>query len=268
MTHVGDQLRPLRSLRILRILERNARVLRGTVLFWMLLLSGIAEPLCYLLSIGLGVGGLVGTRIDYAGHQLSYAAFVAPGALAASAVSGAVGSATFGFFAKLRLSGHFESLAATPVTAFEIVLSELLWAMLLGLGFSALFLVAMATLGLTSVAGVLGALPATALVGLAFGAIGMAVSTVIRGWQDFDIVLVTQTALLLFSGVFFSVDRYPHWLRTLIALTPLYHAVELVRSLAVCAYRPAVLIPVAYLSAMVVAGLVFSYRQMERVLRQ
>ena len=40
------------------------------------------------------------------------------------------------------------------------------------------------------------------LVGFAFGALGMALSTFLRTWQDFDYVDVGQFALFLFSGTF------------------------------------------------------------------
>src|SRR5215510_11244324 len=77
--------RPWRSLGgrgSLHLVERHARVYRH---LWLMLASGIAEPLFYLLSIGLGLGTLVGT-VDGVG----YTAFVAPALLATSAMNGAI----------------------------------------------------------------------------------------------------------------------------------------------------------------------------------
>jgi Nod factor-specific ABC transporter NodJ protein len=254
--------------RVGSVLERNTKTMRGTPLFWMLLLSGVAEPLLYLLSMGLGVGRLVHTTIPYGSHHLSYLRFVAPAMLAASTTAGAISAATFGFFAKLRYSRIFEVIFTTPVSSFEIALAELAWAVIRGAMFSAMFLAVMAALGTTSAAGALAALPATVLVGLAFGAVGMAISTKIRGWQDFDLVTSVQTALFLFSGTFVPVGRYPGWFRDIVYATPLYHAVELIRGLTVGDYRAGLLIQVAYLAAMAAAGLWFSYRQMEKTFRQ
>ena len=42
----------------LHLVERHARVYRHT---WLMLVSGLLEPLFYLLSIGVGLGQLVGT---------------------------------------------------------------------------------------------------------------------------------------------------------------------------------------------------------------
>jgi ABC-type polysaccharide/polyol phosphate export permease len=41
-----------------RVIERNVMVYRRT---WMILFSGFFEPLFYLLSLGFGLGGLIGT---------------------------------------------------------------------------------------------------------------------------------------------------------------------------------------------------------------
>ena len=62
---------------------------------WLAVVSGFFEPLFYLMAMGQGLGSLVGTVSGPAGQQLSYAAFIAPGLLAASAMNGAVYDATF-----------------------------------------------------------------------------------------------------------------------------------------------------------------------------
>src|ERR1700685_3575371 len=69
-----------------RVLERNILVYRRS---WIFIISGFFEPLFYLLSIGVGLSHLVGP-INVDGREIPYTAFVAPGLLAASAMSGAV----------------------------------------------------------------------------------------------------------------------------------------------------------------------------------
>ena len=46
--------------------------------YWLVVLSGFFEPVLYLLSIGIGVGALVGDFHLADGRVVSYAAFVAP----------------------------------------------------------------------------------------------------------------------------------------------------------------------------------------------
>ena len=53
---------------------------------WLVLASGFFEPLFYLLSIGIGIGELVG-KVSFDGHPVSYTSFVAPALLATSAMN-------------------------------------------------------------------------------------------------------------------------------------------------------------------------------------
>ena len=47
----------LSGVRGLRLIERHARFYRR---MWLVLAAGATEPLFYLLSVGVGVGGLIG----------------------------------------------------------------------------------------------------------------------------------------------------------------------------------------------------------------
>ena len=51
-----------------RMVERNVYAYRRT---WYVFLSGFLEPVLFLLSIGVGVGSLVGS-INYGGEMVSY----------------------------------------------------------------------------------------------------------------------------------------------------------------------------------------------------
>jgi lipooligosaccharide transport system permease protein len=44
--------------RSVRLVERHVHAYRHA---WLVFVSGIAEPMFYLLSVGVGIGGLVGT---------------------------------------------------------------------------------------------------------------------------------------------------------------------------------------------------------------
>lgn len=61
--------------RAVRLLERNFILYKR---IWVILFSGFFEPVFYLLSIGLGVGALIGQINLSDGRAVSYAAFVAP----------------------------------------------------------------------------------------------------------------------------------------------------------------------------------------------
>jgi Nod factor-specific ABC transporter NodJ protein len=251
--------------RVGAVIGRNVGALRSGPSYWLVMISGFFEPLLYLLSIGVGVGALVG-ELQIGGRSLPYATFVAPAMLAVSAMSGALAETTYNFFFKMKYQKTFEAVLATPVRPLEIAIGELGWAMIRGSVYTGVFLLVMVALGLASPPQALAAFPATMLVGLAFGSLGMAVSTLMRGWQDFDLMATGQFAMFLFSGTFSPVGDYPVAMQVLIEVTPLYHAVELVRGLAIGDLGWGLLLHAAYLLAMVAGGLLFAARRLQRVL--
>ncbi|GGT01030.1 transport permease protein [Planobispora rosea] len=252
--------------RVGAVINRNVGALRSGPSYWLVLLSGFFEPVLYLLSIGVGVGALVGDLALPGGRVVEYAVFVAPAMLAVSAMSGALAETTFNFFFKMKYSKTFEAILATPVKPFEIAVGELAWALVRSAAYTGAFLVVMVALGLTSPGWALAALPATLLVGMAFGGVGMAISTLMRGWQDFDMLTTGQFALFLFSGTFSPVRDYPAVFEAVVAVTPLFHAVELVRGLAIGELGWGLLGHAAYLVVMGAAGLAFAARRIQRTL--
>ena len=86
------------SRRALRLIERNLYVYRHG---WIVIVSGFFEPLFYLLSIGLGLGALVGNVPGPGGREIPYQQFIAPALLASSSMNGAMTEATLNFFFKL-----------------------------------------------------------------------------------------------------------------------------------------------------------------------
>jgi lipooligosaccharide transport system permease protein len=234
--------------------------------YWLVVLSGFLEPVLYLFSIGVGVGALVGEFHLADGRVVSYAAFVAPAMLAASAMNGAMAEAGFNFFARLKWMKLYDAMVATPLRPFEIALGELTWALMRGLLYSAVFLGMMVGLDLTTALRALPALLASLLVGLAFGAMGMAVSTLMRTWQDFDYLSVFMFAMFLFSGTFTPADAYPGPLQVVVALTPLYHGVELLRGFTLGTASWAMVGHALYLAALATLGLAVAARRMGQLL--
>jgi lipooligosaccharide transport system permease protein len=234
--------------------------------YWLIVVSGFFEPLLYLLSIGVGVGNLVGKLPLPDGRMIDYAAFVAPSMLASSAMAGALSETTFNFFGKMKWMKLYDGVLATPVRPMEVAFGELLWAMARGALYSAAFLVIMVFLDLTTWGWAAATFPAALLVGFAFGGTGMALSTFMRGWQDFDIVATVQFALFLFSGTFAPVASYPMVMRWLVQVTPLYHAVELIRGLTTGSIHPVLLIHIGYLAVLAVLGLRVAGRRMGHLL--
>jgi lipooligosaccharide transport system permease protein len=242
----------------LHLIERHARAYKHA---WLVLLSGFGEPLFYLLSLGVGLGTLVG---PVAG--VSYAAFVAPALLATSAMNGAIYDSTFNVYFLLKYAKLYDAVLATPVRATDVALGQIGWALLRSTLYAAAFITVILGMGLVRSWWVLLALPAAILTGFAFAAAGMAASTFMRSWQDFEYVTLVSLPMFLFSTTFYPLGVYPRGLQIVIECTPLYQAVTLLRGLTLGGVGPALLVPVGYLSVMAVTGLVVAGRRVGSLL--
>ena len=127
-------------------------------------------------------------------------------------------------------------------------------------------MVVMVLLGLIVSPWVILAVPAALLVGFAFGAVGMAATSFMKSWQDFDLIQLVVLPLFLFSATFYPLETYPEVLQWVVRVTPLYQGVDLIRSLTVGAISPVLLVHVAYLAIMGVIGLVVVSRRLDRLL--
>jgi lipooligosaccharide transport system permease protein len=253
----------LGSRRSIRLVERNVLLYRRT---WLVLVSGFFEPLFYLAGIGFGLGALVGDVPGPGGSPIAYQLFVAPALLASAAMNGAITEGTYNFYFKLTHDRTFEAMLATPLSPGDVAVGELTWALIRGGLYAAGFCVVMALLGLVVSPWIALAVPAALLIGFAFGGVAMAATSFMRSWQDFDLIQLVVLPLFLFSGTFFPVEAYPEALRLVVQLTPLYHGVELLRGLAVGAVDGGLLVHVAYLAAMGLAGLAVVSRRVGRLL--
>jgi lipooligosaccharide transport system permease protein len=246
-----------------RLVERNLMVYRRT---WLIIVSGFFEPLFYLLSIGIGIGKLVGHVQGPGGGFIPYPAFVAPALLAASAMNGAIYDSTMNVYFKLKFAKTYDAILATPVGVGDVAVGEITWALLRGALYSAVFLVVMAALGDVLSPWAALALPAAVLIGFGFAAVGMAATTFMRSWSDFDFVQLGVLPLFLFSTTFYPLSTYPRWLQIVVECTPLYHGVALERGLCTGAVGPGLFRNALYLAAMGVAGLVLAARRLEGLL--
>ncbi len=261
--HRGQALPGVDRRRALRIVERNALAYRRA---WVVFLTGFAEPVLYLLSIGIGVGALVG-EVVVGDRTTPYEVFVAPGLLAAAAMNGAVFDTTFNFFVKFKYARTYDAVLATPLRVGDVAAGEVIWALGRGAAYAGAFLVAMLAFGLVGSAWAVLALPAAVLIGYAFAGLGLAATTWMRSFVDFDYVMLAIIPMFLFSATFFPLDRYPGVLAGLVAVTPLYQGVALVRALVTGDAGPGLLVHVAYLVALGTAGLWVAVRRLRLLLQ-
>jgi hypothetical protein len=125
------------------------------------------------------------------------------GLLAVAAMNGSLFDTTFNFFIKYKYSHTYDAIVATPLGAGDIATGEVAWALMRGAIYSTAFLVTMLLFGLVSSWWALLVVPAAVLIGFAFAGAGLAATTFMRSWVDFDYVTLALIPLFLFSATFF-----------------------------------------------------------------
>jgi lipooligosaccharide transport system permease protein len=245
------------------VVERNAFAYRR---MWYVFVAGFAEPIFYLLSIGIGVGDLVGD-LSVGGETVSYRMFVAPALLATAAMNGAIFDTTFNFFVKYKYMKTYDAILATPLGARDVAGGEVTWALLRGTVYSSVFLLTMLVFGYVQSWWAVFAVPAAVLIGLAFAGAGLAATTYMRSFVDFDYVNLALVPLFLFSATFFPLSRYPAALEWIVRCTPLYQGVELERALVLGHVDWTLPLHAAYLAIMGYVGMRIAATRIHRLLQ-
>ena len=247
-----------------RLVERNIMVYRHQ---WIIIFSGVFEPIFYLLGIGLGLGGIVREVPIDDGRVIAYAAFVAPALVATAAMNGAVFETIFNVFFKLNYAKTYEGVLATPMGITEIAIGEMLWALMRAALYAVAMFVIMLAMGLMLSPWGLLMVPAALLVAAAFAAAGLAGTSYLRTVNDFDVPMgLIVMPMFLFSGTFFPITVYPEPIQWIMHATPLFHAITLIRGLSTGMVDVSLLWSLLYLLGFFALGLWIAMRQMERKL--
>lgn len=227
------------------------------------------NPVFFLVSIGVLLGSLIDGSSPSLGG-LSYLQFVAPALLATTAMQTAASVTTFPVKAGLKWLRTYHAAVSTPVRVGELVAGILAWTGVRVLVAVTIFAAVAAAGGaFLSPLAVLAPLAAL-LCGLAFGAVLAAITSSVEGDEWLAAIFrFGLVPLFLFSGTFFPLEQLPDWLRPLAWATPLWHGVDLCRSLAtddVDASLAAV--HVVYLVAVIALGASLTVRAQREKLRR
>jgi lipooligosaccharide transport system permease protein len=258
--------RPTRTPRAIRSLEywmyQYKRTWRSTVT------SGLISPLLYLAAMGVGLGSLVdkhhSSQTSLGG--VSYVAFLAPGMLAAVAMQIASQESTYPVLASIKWVRGYFAMLATPLRVIDVLMGHLLWIAIRLTITVLLFLGVMELFGAGHHWTVLLAVPAAVLTGMAFAVPIAAYAATRDGDAAFAAIFrFVIMPMFLFSGTFFPVTQLPVAFRVVAYATPLWHGVDMCRSLALgTASAGRVAMNVAYLSAIVAIGFVAARRTYTR----
>jgi lipooligosaccharide transport system permease protein len=169
-------------------------------------------------------------------------------------------------------SRSFVAMVASPLRAFDIALGFLGWVALRLTIVCSIYALVVVAFGAAASPGIVLAVPAGVLTGLAFAAPIAAYAATQRDDQGFNALFrFAITPLFLFSGTFFPVAQLPFLLQVVAWATPLYHGVALARGLALgyaWAEPVATVLHLAYLVTLTALGAAFAVRTFRRRLER
>ena len=229
---------------------------------WLVVLSGFFEPIFYLLSMGIGLGALVGTVTTGTGQHVPYAAFIAPALLAVAAMNGAIYDSTWNVFFKMHFGKLYQGMLATSLGPLDVALGEISLALLRGAAYGTTFLVVMQVLGLNLSWTAILALPAILLIAFGFASLGMGITSYLKTFQQMDWITFVLLPMFLFSATFYPITVYPEPIQWMVQALPLWHGIELIRGLTTGILGPMMLVHVLYFLVMIGLGLVFTTRRL------
>jgi lipooligosaccharide transport system permease protein len=255
--------RPLKSLyagNARSVMQRGWLATKSTN--WLVMVSGFFEPIFYLLSLGIGLGSLVGTVTASDGREISYAAFIAPALLATAAMNGAIYDSTWNVFFKMNFAKLYEGMLNTSLGPLDVALGEILLALARGALYALGFMLVMQAIGLNLSWWALLALPAVLLIAFGFASFGMGVTSYMKTFQQMDIINFVMLPMFLLSATFYPLSVYPTPIQWVIQALPLWHGVELVRGLTTGTVGLGLVWHVLYYAVMIVLGLILTTRRL------
>ncbi len=240
------------------VVSRNLLVLRHE---WTALAFGVLEPVLYLLSIGVGVGRMIGTVPGLG--TVSYAAYVGPALMAMAAMNGTLNATAQTVFLRLRFENTYQIMLATPLSATDVARGEIGTAVLRGTIEGGGFLAVMGVFGVVHSPWALLDVPGALLVCFAFAGIGLATATYLRDWPDFQMLELVLLPMFLFATTFYPLGVYPGPIQALVRCLPLYHSINMLREPALGQIGTGLIAPAVYLAAVGLAGFALAVRRLE-----
>ena len=205
-----------------------------TMLKWVWLIIGlaIANPVLYLVSIGLGVGAYIDKNTGGMGVDgVSYITFLAPALLATAAIQGAIDESVYPTLEGFKWNKTFFSMNATPLSGNHIAMGVFFNSLIRVIFTAVIYWLVMLAFGVLESPRAWLAIFTAVMAGAAFGALMQALAGMLENEDVFFTVLgrFVIMPLFLFSGTFYPLTNMPIYLQWIGWISPLWHATELGR---------------------------------------
>lgn len=207
--------------------------LRGMLTWvWLIISISIANPVLYLVSIGLGVGAYIDKNTGGMGVDgVSYITFLAPALLATAAIQGAIDESVFPTLEGFKWNKIFFSMNSTPLSGNHIAMGVFFNSLIRVIFTAVMYWFVMLLFGVLEAPRAWLAIFTAVMAGAAFGAMMQALAGLLENENIFFTVLnrFVIMPLFLFSGTFYPLTNMPIYLQWIGWISPLWHATELGR---------------------------------------
>ena len=199
---------------------------------WLILGIAIANPVLYLVSIGLGVGAYIDKNTGGMGVDgVSYITFLAPALLATAAIQGAIDESVYPTLEGFKWDKIFFSMNSTPLSGNHIAMGVFFNSLIRVTFTAVIYWFVMLAFGVLESPRAWLAIFTAVMAGAAFGALMQALAGMLENEDIFFTVLgrFVIMPLFLFSGTFYPLTNMPIYLQWIGWISPLWHATELGR---------------------------------------
>ena len=199
---------------------------------WLILGIAIANPVLYLVSIGLGVGAYIDKNTGGMGVDgVSYITFLAPALLATAAIQGAIDESVYPTLEGFKWDKIFFSMNSTPLSGNHIAMGVFFNSLTRVTFTAVIYWFVMLAFGVLESPRAWLAIFTAVMAGAAFGALMQALAGMLENEDIFFTVLgrFVIMPLFLFSGTFYPLTNMPIFLQWIGWISPLWHATELGR---------------------------------------
>lgn len=212
--------------RAFRVWQRHLTVY--TKLYKSSFALNFAEPILYLTAMGFGLGAFV-PHIK----GMPYINYIAPGIIASSSMFAVIYECTYSTYVRIVFQKTFDAILATPVNIDDLIAGEMIWGATKSVIYGTTIIIVISLFGLVPSALVVLVIPLLFISGLLFAEIALIFVAKVPGIDSFNyFYTLFMTPMFLFSGIFFPLDSMPPIVTKIAWFTPLYHMVNICRSLA------------------------------------
>jgi lipooligosaccharide transport system permease protein len=195
------------------------------------------EPLIFLAGIGLGMAGYLPKM-----SGMPYLTFLATGLPLTASMFVAASECSYGAYIRLEFDHVYEGMLSAPLSVFDILIGEILWAATLAMFFSIIVVLVVACFGLAPMPASLLTGIAGFLTGLMFAAISLLVTSFVPNINQFNFYFTAFLSPMFFlCGVVFPIDNLPRALQIVAEVFPLTHSVRLARGFDQMTFSPVML---------------------------